>query len=91
MAADRSGRLCVANANNGRTDGFLAIASPPILLLNRTPVGDLVVTWNEPHYALQLAAQLNGPWNTLTAPSPFTAPAGSVDFGPGLYFHLVRQ
>jgi len=91
VAVDRSGRLWVANANNGRADGFIAIASPPILLLNRTPAGDLVVTWNEPYYALQVAAQLNGPWNTLAAPSPFTVPANSVAFAPGLYFRLVRQ
>ncbi len=90
VAVDRTGRLWVANANNGRADGFVAVASPPLLLLNRTPAGGIVVTWNEPYYALQVAAELSGPWNTLSATSPFTVPAGSVTLGKKLYFRLVR-
>ena len=91
VTVDRTGRLWVANANNGRTDGFVALASPPLLLLNRTPAGDVVVTWSEPYYSLQVAVDLNGPWNTLSVSSPFTVSAGSVNLGKKLLFRLVRQ
>jgi len=91
LVVDTSGRLWVADANNGRTDGFIAVGPPPILLLNPTAAGDIVVTWNEPSFALQVALDWTGPWNTLASPSPFTVPASSVRLAPKLFFRLVRK
>lgn len=88
---DGSGRLWVANGNNGRVEGFLAIQTPPILLWNRTAAGSLVLTWNDPRFDLQAAADLNGPWQTVAGTSPTTIPASTVRNTPKQYFRLLRH
>ncbi|NOS72318.1 MAG: hypothetical protein HOP33_20640 [Verrucomicrobia bacterium] len=90
VIVDGSGRLWVANANNGRVEGFLAVQTPPILLWNRTAAGSLVLTWNDPRFDLQAAADLNGPWQTVAGTSPTTIPASTVRNTPKQYFRLLR-
>lgn len=90
LTVDGSGRLWVANANNGRLEGFLAVQHP-ILLWKRTPGGEFVLTWNDSSFDLQAAPDLNGPWQTVAGVSPITIPASTVRNSNQQYFRLLRR
>jgi DNA-binding beta-propeller fold protein YncE len=91
IAVDAADRVWVADANNGRAAGFIAVMLPPVLLWNRTSSGNLVLSWNAPHYLPEAATDLNGPWQTIFTASPFTLPAGAAGSTPQMYFRLRRQ
>lgn len=91
VVVDPLGRLWVANANNGRVEGFLAPQTPPILVWNRTQAGQLVLTWNDPRFDLQTATDLNGSWQTLAVTSPCTVSAATVANTDKQFFRLRRH
>ncbi|MCU0782990.1 MAG: NHL repeat-containing protein [Verrucomicrobia bacterium] len=91
VVVDRRGQLWVANANNGRMEGFVSVYLPPILLLNRAPAGDLQLVWNDPRFALQSAPDLGGPWQTVAETSTFILPASAVASDAKQFFRLQRR
>ncbi len=91
VVVDPSGRLWIANANNGRVEGFLASQSPPILVWNRTQAGDIVLTWNDPRFDLQTATDLNGLWQTQAVSSPCIVSATTVAGTQRQFFRLRRR
>lgn len=90
LVVDGAGQLWVANANNGRVEGFNAVQQP-LLLWNRTVAGEFVLTWNDPRFDLQTSSSLAGPWQPTVGASPVTIPASTVKCGPQLFFRLQRR
>lgn len=90
LTVDGQARLWVANANNGRVEGFNAVQQP-LLLWNQTGAGDFVLTWNDPRFDLQTATGLEGPWQTVVGFSPVTVSAPTVKSSSQLFFRLQRR
>lgn len=90
LTVDGMARLWVANANNGRVEGFNAVQQP-LLLWNRTVAGEFVLTWNDPRFDLQTSSSLAGPWQPTVGASPVTIPATTVKTSPQLFFRLQRR
>jgi len=88
VVVDRLGRLWVANANNGRLEGFLTIQSLPILQWNHNLAGDFVLTWNDPRFDAQAATDIGGPWQTMAGASPVTVTASTVTSTSRQFFRL---
>jgi hypothetical protein len=68
-----------------------AVVETPAVSAGLTPGGDLVLSWNNPFYALQSAPTVNGPWAISSQTSPFTIPAEAIAQTGAQYFRLVYQ
>jgi len=63
----------------------------PTLATSRNANGDLILSWSDPFYVLESAADPAGPWTSLGSGTSLTIPASVMLDVPAQFFRLKKQ